>query len=327
MDIDQIRLITQYASKAPSVHNTQPWRFVAREHALDVRADTARTLRYLDPAARQLHISCGAAIEYARLGARSLGLACTVRLTPKADDPTLLATLTVGQREAALPEEKLLIAAIPQRYTDRGPYDERPVPADLLRRLHETVGDRGCWVRVLDRPGDRPAITMLLDDAERAEVGDPAYRAELAAWRRDAAAADGLPATAYAAWEEQDTVPDVPLRDFTASAVPRRPGGTGEPPRVRRDTLVLLGSDTDTPRGWLQTGRALGLMLLTLTAAGLSSQPLGPVTDLPTSRLRLRRELGLLGHPQLLLRVGYGHRRPQTGRREVDEVLSVAPVA
>jgi len=72
---------------------------------------------------------------------------------------------------------------------------------------------------------------------------------------------------------------------------------------------------------------ALALVLLTLTDAGVTSQPLGPVVDVPATRGRLQRALGLLGHPQLLLRIGYGHGVPTTGRRDVDDLLKVTSVA
>jgi nitroreductase len=100
---EEVRLITEFASLAPSVHNTQPWRFVASEHALEVRADPSRRLEYLDGDTRQLHISCGAAVEFARLAIRALGYACVVRLAPAADDPTLLATITLKQPHGATP--------------------------------------------------------------------------------------------------------------------------------------------------------------------------------------------------------------------------------
>ena len=53
MDLEEIRLVTEFASLAPSVHNTQPWRFVMDGHTLQVRADTSRGLPYLDPKALQ----------------------------------------------------------------------------------------------------------------------------------------------------------------------------------------------------------------------------------------------------------------------------------
>lgn len=321
----ETRAVVEVAGLAPSVHNTQPWRFVAAGHSLQVRADTDRMLRFLDPTARQLHISCGAAVEFARLAIRGLGRECVVRLRAGgADDPALLATLTVGNPAPVTEQEQRWLDAIPRRYTDRGHYDPVPLPADLLAKATDAAASLGCWLRVLDRPGERTTASTLLSHAEQIETTESRYREEIVAWRRQSPAEDGIPAAATA-WDDEAWVSDVPLRDYTGGGHHREPGG-GPPPQVERDTLVLLGSADDTPSGWLRTGRALSLVLLTLTDAGVVTQPLGPVTDLPTTRLRLQHELGLLGHPQLLLRAGYGHGRPRTGRRSVEEMLAVAAV-
>src|SRR4051794_35732635 len=120
MNVDEVRLVTEFASLAPSVHNTQPWRFVATDHSLEVWGDPSRQLSYLDESGRQLHVSCGAAVEFARLAIRSLGYSCVVRLTPRADTPLLLAVLTPGSPAETKPTERRLIEAAPRRYTDRG---------------------------------------------------------------------------------------------------------------------------------------------------------------------------------------------------------------
>jgi hypothetical protein len=321
---EDLDFVIRRAALAPSVHNTQPWRFTATEHAIEVWADTDRLLGYLDPTSRQLHVSCGAAVEFARLAVRSrLGRACVVRLLPRRDEPRLLATLTIGHPEPSTPEERRLVDAMPRRHTDRGPYDGRPVPSVVMQLLREAVEERGCWLRVLDRAGDRATVTTLLCEAEHLESEDPAYRAELQAWTRGHVAPDGIPPAAQPDPDWVDRVSDVPLRDFSGAGRHPQAGGEGRPPMVERDTLVLLGSDADDPRSWLRAGRALGQLLLRLTDAGLVAQPLGPVTDVPATRVRLGRELGLVGHPQLVLRIGYGHRAPSTGRRSVDEVLAV----
>jgi hypothetical protein len=330
MDIEQLRTVTQFAALAPSVHNTQPWHFVATGHTLEVRAEPERMLSVLDPTGRQLHVSCGIAVEFARLAVRALGYDCVVRLLPQPDgDRQLLATLTVAHPLATSPSERALIDAIPRRYTDRGPYDATPVPRTLLARIRDAAAQRGCWLRVLDRAGDRTTAAMLLSEAEEIEAADPAYREELAAWRRTDSAADGVPVQATGGWTA-DRVSDVPLRDFDGGGrhpAPDDMGDAAPPPDVDRDTLVLLGSDDDSPVGWLRSGRALALVLLLLTDAGVTSQPLGPVIDIPATRMRLQRGLGLLGHPQMLLRVGYGQGAPSTGRRAVNDLLSTTVVA
>ena len=326
MNPEELQLVTTFASLAPSIHNTQPWRFMANGHTLEVRADPARQLSFLDDSSRQLHMSCGAAVEFARLAIRALGYSCVVRLAPQADDPLLIATLTLGTRADARPGERRLYDAAPRRYTDRGPYDDKPVPPDVLTRMSDAAGEVGCWLRVLNRPGDRLLAAVLLQKAEEIESDDPRYKEELEQWRRSEAADDGVPTAAVPDWPD-GRVSDVPLRDFTGSGEQPRPGGRHDRPDVERDTLILVGSDADDRLSWLRTGRALAAVLLTATDAGLVSQPLGQVTDVMATRAQLQRGLGLLGHPQLLLRMGYGHGRPATGRRPVEETLVVGAVA
>jgi nitroreductase len=325
MNAEELQLITMFASLAPSVHNTQPWQFVATDHTLEVRTDTTRRLAFLDESSRQLHISCGAAVEFARLAIRALGYSCIVRLMPQADDRLLIATLTLGGRSAVQPEEKRLYDAAARRYTDRGAYDDSQVPPEVLTRMADAAAEVGCWLQPLNRPGDRLLAAILLEKAEAIEAQDPRYREELARWRRDGVSDDGIPLTALPSWPD-DRVCDMPLRDFTGRVQPQ--GGPHRMrPHVERDTLFLICSDGDDPLSWLRTGRALANVLLTATAADLASQPLGQVTDIPATRIRLQRGLGLLGYPQLLLRIGHGHGRPSTGRRPVEDTLVVPTVA
>src|SRR5258707_1068424 len=50
------------ATRAPSIHNSQPWLFRLRAGGIDVLADRQRRLRAIDPRGRELLISVGAAI-------------------------------------------------------------------------------------------------------------------------------------------------------------------------------------------------------------------------------------------------------------------------
>src|SRR2546430_2406291 len=58
---------------APSVHNSQPWRFGACGQEISLHADAGRQLMVADPHGREMMISCGAALFNARLALRSLG--------------------------------------------------------------------------------------------------------------------------------------------------------------------------------------------------------------------------------------------------------------
>src|SRR5689334_19638256 len=54
------------ASRAPSLHNTQPWRWIFDGVRLHLYRDDDRLLTSADPLGRQLVISCGAMLHHVR---------------------------------------------------------------------------------------------------------------------------------------------------------------------------------------------------------------------------------------------------------------------
>jgi len=94
------RKAVERASMAPSVHNTQPWHFVVRPDVLELRGDSDRQLRALDPTGRQMVISCGCALFNARVGLAA-GRVVQVDRLPDAAEPDLLARLTVLEEPAS----------------------------------------------------------------------------------------------------------------------------------------------------------------------------------------------------------------------------------
>jgi hypothetical protein len=310
------------AALAPSLHNSQPWRFAATEVGLDVWADRTRWLPVIDPSMRQLHVSCGAAAGLARLAVRGLGRECLLQLLPSGDADLLVRLHVLGQHPPTGHEARLLAAA-PRRHTVRGPYDDRAVPSAVLAEVQQVVGGRGCWVRRVERPGERALLAALLARAQAAEERDPEVRRELARWRSaDAQPGSGVSMSVYDDWTG-GVVADVPLRDFAGDGGPAR-GAAPLAPRVERDVLLVLGTECDEPIDWLRAGRALAELLLTLTAHGVVAQPLGPVVDLDVTRQQLRHELGVIGFPQIALRVGPGTGEPGAGRLPVTDVLASA---
>ena len=86
MHAEEIARAVELATRAPSVHNTQPWRFRADGDVLDLYADRSRQLAHLDPLGRQLTLSCGAALLFARVALGTTGLAHRVEIMPDPDD-------------------------------------------------------------------------------------------------------------------------------------------------------------------------------------------------------------------------------------------------
>lgn len=307
------------ATLAPSVHNTQPWRLYLRSDALRLQADRTRQLAVLDPTARQLTISCGCALMNARVSMAADNLAVRIERFPDPQQKDVLAAITViadrGSEESELVE---LDRVLEQRQTNRRRFVDDEVPESVLEVLEKAAAAEGAELFAVRRPDHRVAVAALSQHADAIENLNPAYRAELRAWTTDdPARRDGVPGAAVP-HVDADTDDEIPIRDFDT----RGSGGLPARTRSSRDQcLVLLCTAGDTPRDWLRAGEALERVLLEITAHGYVATPLTQVTEVPSTRAQLRSELGLVGYPHVLLRIGKAAITPGSRRRRLVEVL------
>jgi hypothetical protein len=93
-----LRRAALFAGRAPSIHNSQPWRWRVTDQALDLFLAHSRVLRSTDPRARLALLSCGAALHHARVYLAASGCLAVVRRLPVRADPDHLAQVTVDRR-------------------------------------------------------------------------------------------------------------------------------------------------------------------------------------------------------------------------------------
>lgn len=320
---ESIDFLVATAARAPSVHNIQPWTFAyTADGTLELRIDPDRNLPIADPNARELVVSCGAALLNLRLAVRQLQLQPVVETTAWADDPLLLARVRAVPAPGPSADEHVLIEAIPRRHTHRGTFTDECLPADRRDALAAAAAVEGAWLRYLDKSTQLVGLTALARAADAAQHADTDWRAEMALWtpapgerRRD-----GVPVEAYAPRPAAPSGP-LPARDF---ALGRSWGWVGDE-HTRPAAVAVLLTDDDQIADWLRAGQALQRCLLRGAAdwifATFATQPL----EVPFTRAALRDLLQTRGFPQMVLGLGHAHSASVTPRRPTEEMLHRTP--
>jgi hypothetical protein len=301
------------AIRAPSPHNTQPWRFELAPGCVELFLDESRVLRVADPDGREARMSCGAALLNLRMSLRSQGSPVRVSLLPEPAQLAFLARVQIGGRLIATHEERLLAAAVLRRRTSRRPFRNEPISVSARSVLIQAALCEGCRLVVVDRPTRYGAVASLLCLAEFTQREDAAFMAELRGWiAMDPERLDGVPPLAPV------DEPTIVVREYVwnNSKIPRN--------YEREPLLGILLTARDFTLDHLRAGLAMQRILLAATLSGVSAAFLSAAVELPGSRDSLRCLSGGEGHPQAVLRFGYGYPVPPTSRRPVAAVSTSA---
>ena len=292
------RRVVELAGLAPSVHNTQPWRWrVIGDSVLELYADRSRQLPTSDPAGRNLALSCGAAIQHAVVAARGMSLNAEVELMPSTDQDFLARIrLAAG---AATQEDAEALTALERRSTDRRRFTSWPVPEGRLGLLAEVGAEWGAHVCPITDATDRFGIEQLVKRAMAAQEADQRFAEEQSEWI-DRSTVDGMPASSAA--PASSGRPPTHATRFAAEVADDRSRDVIE----SSDGLIAICSAEDDQRSWLEAGQSLSALWLQATQEGLSVVPLSQVVEVDETRHALHHEFfGATMRPQILVRVGW----------------------
>jgi len=282
------------ARSAPSIHNTQPWRWEAGSDTLELYADRSRQLTATDPEGRMLTISCGAALHHARLALAAWGWQAEVDRLPDGETD-LLARIRLDGAVPITAEAEQLLRTVAHRHTDRRPTARQPVPSGALQALAAAAYAEGARLELLSTEQIDDLASATARSAE-IDAADPAIQSELAEWTGGGRPDRGVPAEVIPSRPPQTTVAG---REFAGSGSLQ----IGED-HDKDAAYGLLYGDSDDPAGWLRGGEALSALWLTAVRLDLALLPISEPVEVPASRQILRRTLSYLGWPYLAVRIG-----------------------
>ncbi|MHA6781916.1 Acg family FMN-binding oxidoreductase [Pseudonocardia saturnea] len=319
-DVATLRRAIEYAVRAPSVYNSQPWRWRVDANGVDLFADPDRHLLAIDPDGRDLLLSCGAALHHLVVGLAGLGVGARVDRFPDPENSDHLAHVTPVDSSPA-PDEVQLAPAIPRRHTDRRRFAAHPVDDALLDVLVRRATDCGANLHVV--AGDaRIQLMGLITASATLQRQQAGYAAELARWTgRYAAARDGIRSDTVAAGIGRPG--EVPMRPFPRASLAQSPHSFEH---EDASVLMVLCSGTDDRLGALRAGEAVSAVLLTATDLGLATTPLSQPLEVTDTRAAVSAHIvGPQLFPQIVLRVGWAQPASPdlapTQRRNLDHVL------
>ncbi len=328
LDRDTVESVVAAASRAPSLHNTQPWKWRLERDRLELHADRERQLQVADPDGHSLRISCGAALALAELAFACQGWLLRVERLPDSEQPDLLAVFTDPRPHPTTAADRERLAAAARRYSERRPFQPRVVPAELVEELRAVADVKGVHTHFPVREEEKLNLAVAVSWADQAERNDPAYLAEMRCWQQAAdVRSEGVPSSAIphvTIGHPRHT--EIPLRDFEIGVSGRQ--------QIQADVdehplIAVLLTESDTRREQLAAGEAMLRLMLAAESVGLASCALSQAVDLLAFRARVQTLMGWGGYPQMMLRLGYSPPDPSPSgsspRRSVSAQLDIRP--
>ena len=315
-----IRKAVMLACRAPSLHNSQPWRWVADGPVLHLFADRTRLMLAADSTGREIILSCGAVLNHLQVAMATVGWDSGVERFPDPHDPDHVAELRFTPSETVTDPEDCR-AAILRRRTDRLPFAEPPDWAKLERVLRQSVIPyRVMFDIILDNA--RPELARASQLTETLRHYDPSYQSELEWWTAHFESYSGVPGSGRVSASEAGRV------DVSRAFPPASGGDRRADIGFDRSKIVVLSTlHEDARDDVLRCGEALSAVLLGCTMAGLATCTLTHMIEVAPSREIVRKLIGQTGLPQLLIRIGQKPEDepdlPATPRRPLTEVFEV----
>ena len=323
VDAEVIRNAVRLACRAPSLHNSQPWRWVLEGAALQLFADADRVVRATDSSGREALMACGAVLDHFRVAMAAAGYTANVERFPNPNNRLHVASVDFTPLEYVTDGHRQRANAILLRRTDRLPFAAPPDWDSFESALRDTVTSEA--VRLDTIPDDlRPQLAEASQLTESLRLYDSSYHAELEWWTAAFEVSEGIPHSSLVSAAESDRV-DVGRTFPVTHHRERRPEVDEDHAKV-----AVLSTYDESALSVLRCGEMLSAVLLDATMVGLATCTLTHITEMPASREIVA---GLIGQssdditPQVLVRVGRAPSiedvPPPTPRRPVDDVFEV----
>jgi nitroreductase len=300
--------LVRYAILAPSNRNSQPWRFTVGRDQITLHAELSRWQRISDSHQRELYISLGCALENLLIALEHFGFGHYVTLCPGAEDDSIAAQIAILDKSIPSPfRTASMFRAITFRHTHHGPYRNRTVAPEILRRLRSCNVDKDLTLFLTGDAEIKRVATELMLEGDALGLSDPEYREELA----ECIGSGNFGGPWLLTLAQQFAVAHLGAEKAIAR-------GSHKALESSPVFGLISGSSNHRPTQ-MRAGQLLQRLYLAATARGLSLQPISQLLETETVRSKFSRRFRSGGIPLVPFRLGYADARPLlTPRRAVE---------
>jgi nitroreductase len=294
---DEVGILVSSAMTAPSMHNTQPWRFEIFGPVVDVILDQDRTLPAEDPDGRFNRIGLGAAAFNLRVAASMLGYRTNFAIDPDPARREIVARVFLGERQTTIPPLGSLYGELRRRHTYPGPMMTAELPPRVRDLVTEAARAEGADLHWLDA-GERDKVGRILHEADELDGLDEDHLTERGRWIGGDRTSEGVPEAVLG------PLPAKPAAFRNLSAGFDDPGRSAA---VFEQTpvIAILTTPADGPSDWLRAGMGLQHALLTAASYDMAASFLNQALEYAQLRLPVQELVGHAVRPQLIIRIGY----------------------
>ena len=310
--------IASYASKAPSGHNTQPWKFHITDSTITVLPNLDVALPVVDRNNRELFISLGCAVENLCIAASYFGYTTHII---KYSIEAIILELTKNDLTIKDP----LFHQIEKRQTNRNIYNGNKISDGILQQLESIPKENGIqfYFTEINTPFAN-TITQYIMKGNEIQMADIAFKNELLSWMRFnkkqvEATHNGLSYLVFG----NPPLPRILARPIVSLFL--KPNAQNKSDRKKIDSsshFVVCATQRDTIEEWINLGRTLQRFLLKVTEIGISYAFLNQPCEVAALAFDLREKLPVnKEHPTLIMRIGYAKQIPYSPRKKIETLL------
>lgn len=313
MDPDFLEII-RYATKAPSGHNTQPWRFRFADNTMSIMPNFDVALPVVDGDNRELYISLGCATENLLIAATHFGYEAQII---QCDKTAIKAVLTKNGQVV----EDGLFHQIERRQNNRSLYSGQKIGDGQLAKLQSLSSD--IYFAEIGSPL-ADTLTHYIAKGNEIQMSDKAFREELLSWmrfneRQVKVRGDGLSYKLFGSPSLLSVIAKPIVRQFLKPKIQNK----GDMKKIASSShLVLFTTKHNTVKEWIELGQLLQRFCLTATELGIASAYCNQLCEVVVLASELQKTLQINGgYPTVLLRIGYADPMPYSPRKRLEEVM------